>query len=101
MEPKNYVGDNFSRITEIYRVTQYNIACCYAAMGSVSETFVLPQLCKTRCPLRDCNKPATEPCHNRGRNWEVIDGCAFAAIDAGHWQLWAAILTAAHRQQYR
>jgi hypothetical protein len=35
MEPKNYVGDNFSRITQIYRVTQYNIACCYAAMGSV------------------------------------------------------------------
>jgi hypothetical protein len=35
MEPKNYVGDNFSRITDIYRVTQYNIACCYAAEGSV------------------------------------------------------------------
>jgi tetratricopeptide (TPR) repeat protein len=35
MEPKNYVGDNFSRITDIYRVTQYNIACCYAAQGSV------------------------------------------------------------------
>mmetsp|Transcript_14255 Transcript_14255/g.43060 ORF Transcript_14255/g.43060 Transcript_14255/m.43060 type:complete len:353 (-) Transcript_14255:1461-2519(-) len=35
MEPKNYVGDNFSRITQIYRVTQYNIACCYSAMGQV------------------------------------------------------------------
>ena len=38
LEPKNYVGDNFSRITQIYRVTQYNIACCYAAMGSVSPS---------------------------------------------------------------
>ena len=35
MEPKNYVGDDFSRVTQTYRVTQYNIACCYAAMGQV------------------------------------------------------------------
>ncbi len=34
-EPKNYVGDDFSRVTQTYRVTQYNIACCYAAMGQV------------------------------------------------------------------
>lgn len=25
MEPKNYLGDDFSRVTQIYRVTQYNI----------------------------------------------------------------------------
>ena len=37
MEPKNYVGDDFSRVTQTYRVTQYNIACCYAAMGQVSR----------------------------------------------------------------
>lgn len=35
MEPKNYVGDNFARVTPIYRVTQYNIACCYSALNSV------------------------------------------------------------------
>lgn len=35
LEPKNYVGDDFSRVTQIYRVTQYNIACCYAALDQV------------------------------------------------------------------
>lgn len=34
-EPKNYVGDDFSRVTRIYKVTQYNIACCYSALKSV------------------------------------------------------------------
>ena len=36
MEPPNYLGDDFSRITQIYRVSQYNIACCYSAMNQVS-----------------------------------------------------------------
>lgn len=35
MEPPNYVGDDFSRVTQIYRVTQYNISCCYSAMNQV------------------------------------------------------------------
>lgn len=35
LEPKNYLGDDFSRVTQIYRVTQYNIACCYATLGQV------------------------------------------------------------------
>eukprot|EP00887_Chlorella_sp_A99_P002542 scaffold6.g2542.t1 len=35
MEPKNYLGDNFSRVTQVYRVTQYNVACCYAALSQV------------------------------------------------------------------
>ena len=33
LEPKNYLGDDFSRVTQIYRVTQYNIACCYSMLG--------------------------------------------------------------------
>lgn len=32
-EPENYVGDDFSRVTNIYRVTAYNIACAYSKMG--------------------------------------------------------------------
>lgn len=28
MEPKNYLGDDFSRVTQVYRVTQYNIGAC-------------------------------------------------------------------------
>lgn len=35
LEPKNYVGDDFSRVTQTYRVTQYNIACCYSALNQV------------------------------------------------------------------
>ena len=34
MEPKNYLGDDFSRVTQIYRVTQYNIACCYSMLNN-------------------------------------------------------------------
>ena len=32
-QPKNYLGDDFSRVTRVYRVTQYNIACCYSTLG--------------------------------------------------------------------
>ena len=35
LEPKNYLGDDFSRVTQIYRVTQYNIACCYSVLNQV------------------------------------------------------------------
>lgn len=35
LEPRKYIGDNFSRVTEIYRVTQYNIACCYSTIGNL------------------------------------------------------------------
>lgn len=37
MEPRNYIGDNLSRITPIYKVTQYNIACCYSMLGQPDE----------------------------------------------------------------
>ena len=39
MEPKNYLGDDFSRITQIYRVAQYNLACCYAAIDQAGTSF--------------------------------------------------------------
>ena len=35
MEPANYLGDDFARVTQVYRATQYNIACCYSAIGQV------------------------------------------------------------------
>jgi tetratricopeptide (TPR) repeat protein len=37
MEPRNYVGDNFARVSPVYTVTQYNIACCYSMLGQVDE----------------------------------------------------------------
>lgn len=87
MEPKNYVGDNFSRITQIYRVTQYNIACCYAAMGSVR-------------PARDCL--ASIPPHTRlstlAAHWstKVRAGTAGQML-AGQWRLFVAQQPACHR----
>ncbi|KAK9834004.1 hypothetical protein WJX81_002301 [Elliptochloris bilobata] len=35
MEPKNYLGDDFSRVTQIYRVAHYNVACCYSVVNQV------------------------------------------------------------------
>jgi hypothetical protein len=35
LEPKNFIGDNFEKVTNIFRVAQYNAACCYACMGAV------------------------------------------------------------------
>jgi hypothetical protein len=37
MEPRNYVGDNLSRVTPILPVTHYNIACCYSMLKQVDE----------------------------------------------------------------
>lgn len=34
LEPKNYVGDNFERVTEVYKVSSYNIACCYSKLNN-------------------------------------------------------------------
>ena len=48
MEPKNYLGDNFARVTEVYRVTQYNIACCFAALKQVSQSSRVRMRCLDR-----------------------------------------------------
>lgn len=45
MEPKNYVGDDFSRVTKVYRITQYNIACCYSTLGQVDAGLEALDLC--------------------------------------------------------
>ncbi|WIA37077.1 hypothetical protein OEZ86_014050 [Tetradesmus obliquus] len=37
LEPRNYVGDNLSRVTPILPVTHYNIACCYSMLKQVDE----------------------------------------------------------------
>lgn len=40
LEPKNYVGDNFSRVTDIYRVSQYNMGCCYSVLDQVRSSVI-------------------------------------------------------------
>jgi len=37
LEPTKVMTDSFSRVTEVYRVTQYNIACCYSSMRNVDS----------------------------------------------------------------
>lgn len=33
LEPQGYVGDRFERVTEVYKVSSYNIACCYSKLN--------------------------------------------------------------------
>lgn len=35
LEPEKYIGDSFERVSRIYIVTLYNIACCYSAIKAV------------------------------------------------------------------
>jgi tetratricopeptide (TPR) repeat protein len=35
LEPKGYVGDRFERVTQLYIVSSYNIACAYSKLGVV------------------------------------------------------------------
>jgi len=36
LEPENYMGDNFSKVSEIFQVSAFNIACCYSKMNQVN-----------------------------------------------------------------
>ena len=39
LEPKKFMGDNFSKVTNILKVAQYNVACCYSQINEVGSTF--------------------------------------------------------------
>ena len=45
LEPKNYMGDDFSKTTEIYKVAQYNIACCFSKLGKADESLLALKRC--------------------------------------------------------
>ena len=38
LEPENYMGDNFSKVSEIFQVSAFNIACCYSKMNQVNAS---------------------------------------------------------------
>jgi len=60
LEPKNYMGDNFSRVTDVYVVTQYNIACCYSKLGAIDAG--LEALEETlNCGFDDFKKVRSDP----------------------------------------
>jgi len=45
LEPPKYVGDRFERVTQVYKASAYNIACCYSKMNDIK---------KGLAALRDC-----------------------------------------------
>lgn len=38
LEPKNFMSDNFETSTEIFKVAQYNIACCFSKLGQTDNS---------------------------------------------------------------
>lgn len=38
LEPRNYIGDDFSRYTREYQLSHYNAACCYAKTGAIDAS---------------------------------------------------------------
>merc|ERR1711966_605342 len=38
LEPKNFMSDNFETSTEIFKVAQYNIACCFSKLGQIDNS---------------------------------------------------------------
>lgn len=45
MEPPKYLGDDFARVTPVYKATQYNVACCYAALGQIAPAMEAIEAC--------------------------------------------------------
>lgn len=60
LEPKNYMGDDFSKTTEIYKVAQYNIACCFSRLGKTDEALLALKRCMF-AGWTDYRKVRTDP----------------------------------------
>jgi tetratricopeptide (TPR) repeat protein len=60
LEPKNYMGDDFAKTTEIYKVAQYNIACCFSRIGKEDESILALRRCLTS-GWSDYKKMRTDP----------------------------------------
>ena len=55
LEPEKYMGDSFERVSRIYVVTLYNIACCYAALKVADAGLEALDECM-RCGFDDFGK---------------------------------------------
>ncbi|EEH55744.1 uncharacterized protein MICPUCDRAFT_34253 [Micromonas pusilla CCMP1545] len=60
LEPKNYMSDNFETATEIYRVSQYNIACCFSKLGQLDNSLKALRQCMG-AGWKDFKKIRTDP----------------------------------------
>lgn len=45
LEPANYMADNMARVSDVYQVSAFNIACCYAKMGQVEAGLEALDVC--------------------------------------------------------
>lgn len=60
LEPKNFMSDNFETSTEIYKVAQYNIACCFSKLGQTDNSIVALKRCMA-AGWNDYKKIRTDP----------------------------------------
>ena len=60
LEPKNYMSDSFQMATEIFRVSQYNIACCFSKLGQIDNSLSALKKCMGS-GWRDFKKIRTDP----------------------------------------
>jgi len=45
LEPSGYMGDDFSKTSSIYRISQYNVACCYSMINEVQASLEALDMC--------------------------------------------------------
>lgn len=55
LEPEKYIGDSFERVSRIYIVTLYNIACCYSALKATDAGLEALEECM-RCGFDEFGK---------------------------------------------
>lgn len=60
LEPEKYIGDSFERVSRIYIVTLYNIACCYAALKATDAGLEALEECM-RCGFDEFGKIRKDP----------------------------------------
>lgn len=76
LEPKNFMSDNFETSTEIYKVAQYNIACCFSKLGQIDNSISALKRCMG-AGWKDFKKIRTDPSldnvHKSPKFTEMID----------------------------
>ena len=60
LEPKNFIGDNFEKVTQVFKVSQYNVACCYSMLDAVEPGLEALQVAMS-CGFDDFAKIRRDP----------------------------------------
>lgn len=72
MEPKKFIGDNFSRVTDVYPVAYYNVACCYSSLNQIDAALESIEIALSS-GFEDFNKIRNDPNLQNLRNTENFD----------------------------